>query len=178
MELLVRRVNDHTLSGQPLLRRKVLHPDHDVSVSDRGEDLVSIAPFLGLSSLREAYQHWGNYLMYKGQDFWLDCYTLGDNLEDLGVRYYTITPKACPMIFKSMRKLKAFDLHHAAKDTTRDEWDARSFVQDLMVAVGGDLGVLNLTLNHLFEITDPVTFPLHGFVCLKKAELTARMFYS
>lgn len=63
--LVIERANNELLQGQPLAKLRVLQPKHDVD-DQFGEDILKVAPFLALKSLRKAHYYHGTCTVGAG----------------------------------------------------------------------------------------------------------------
>lgn len=176
MQLLVNLANDGTTREWPLKRLRKLHPTCGPD-TQFGEEMISIAPFLSLESMREVNHASGTYLCCGGEPSWDTMYpAIGPNIESLELLDYAIDDEASKTFFRDMKKLKVFKMEYNMKDEIGTEWKAGNFVHNLMSAVGSQLESLSLKISWIYANEEPVT-DLSGFTALQQLDLDVELFH-
>lgn len=176
MQLLVKLANDGTTHPWPLKKLQKLLPSRDPD-GQMGMDMLAIAPFLSLESMRDVRHASGKYICYPNAPLWDTMYpVIGPNIVSLDLIDYVIDDDASATFFKDMGELKILKMEYNMKDEIGDEWGAGIFVQNLMSAVGSQLEVLSLRVGGLYAYTSPIV-DLSGFTALRELELDVELFY-
>lgn len=175
MQLLVQLANDGTSRDSPLKKLRKLNPSQDPD-SQFGIEMISIAPFLSLESMRQVHHTSGRYECFGSEPLWETMYpAIGPNIESLELYDYVIDDKASKTFFKDMKKLKIFKMEYNMKDEIGTDWKPGDFVHNLMSGVGSHLEVLSLKISWLFSNEEPVT-DLSGFTALQQLDLDVELF--
>ncbi|CAG9955330.1 unnamed protein product [Clonostachys rosea f. rosea IK726] len=198
VNLLVIRANDteKVVGDQPLRKLHSLHPTKNVD-TQFGTDIVTIAPFLALDSLREVHHDSGvcnqvGYLLTKNRkgvssmsvlDFQAQgkYQVLGRNLETAVFQDVVISDEACGALFRHMHKLKVLHVEYNMKDEIGYDWEPEKFLSSLM-SLGKNLQSLSLLANNLGPDHGRIFLPegdlmgLHGFEVLTYLKLDTKLF--
>jgi hypothetical protein len=175
MELLVARANDDHLKDQPLQKLRVLHSTADVD-RQAGTELVTIAPFLALNSLRKASHSAG--VLIEESSCWSSYGPIGKHLEILHLDDCVVNGERSALLFKDMSSLRVLTFEYNMKDEIGYEWNINRFVENVMTVLGGQLESLSLTASNLSDdavlLEEDVDF--HEFEVLQHLELDTKLF--
>lgn len=182
----IQRAKNKDLQDQSLAKLQKILSTEDID-TQFGEDMVTIAPFLALSSLREV--HHASCIVLDGElgtkkSAWYVYFQrdgpLDSNLEVLDLKDYAIDAEAASVLLKHMHKLRVFNLEYNMKDEIAGDIVAQDMVDHLMLAAGNTIEELSLTMGDCcpyYSIKSPIR-DLSGFSKLKRFTLDTSYLYS